>query len=744
MRNFATKIRWIGVLWLVPCLGAEQPWPRLDPVEGGPALPGTALLAGENDWASELVDGAHRFLDRHIAGAVQQREAAWPSRPLAPDRWAEQMAPRREALARMIGLADARIASPRLVYTTPTPGRLALAETPGCTIYTVRWPVFERVNGVGLLFVPRGPPLRDVIAVPDADAFPGWERGCALAASGCRVLVPMLINRGDSPHRMSWRDWLYRPAYELGRHLIGYEVAKILSAADCLAADASRPLGLIGYGEGGMLALYAAAVDPRFAQVGVAGYFQARERTWEEPAYRTVFARLDRFGDAELAAMVAPARLLLGFEGYPVLRVPPGTRAKPGHLAKPTREAFDREYARIADLNGGQPPPLVSRDLLPDFLRAWKLEAAPGAAAAPVFFRAEDDYTALHRSQVDEIDRHNQWLLGESAREREGYWKKLDTTTLERFTETVEPYREAFATELIGRFERERLPANPRSRKILDGEKVEVYEVVLDVFPDLVAYGLLIRPRGLKPGEKRPVVVCQHGLEGRPQDLIGERGFSAYQAFASRLAERGYVTFAPQNLYLFKDRFRLLQFKANSMGKTLFSLMVPQHRQICDWLATLDFVDAERMAFYGLSYGGKSAMRIPPLVPAYKAVICSADFNEWVWKNASSRSRYSYAQLGEYEIFEWNLGMTFNYSDMAALIAPRPFMVERGHFDGVAPDEKVAAEFARVRRLYEARLGLAGRAEIEWFAGPHTINGQGTFAFLDRVLAGDGDREHAP
>jgi hypothetical protein len=204
------------------------------------------------------------------------------------------------------------------------------------------------------------------------------------------------------------------------------------------------------------------------------------------------------------------------------------------------------------------------------------------------------------------------------------------------------------------------------------------------------------------------------------------------------------VTFAPQNLYLFKDRFRLLQFKANSMGKTLFSLMIPQHRQICDWLATLDFVDAERMAFYGLSYGGKSAMRIPPLVPAYKAVICSADFNEWVWKNASSRSRYSYAQLGEYEIFEWNLGMTFNYSDMAALIAPRPFMVERGHFDGVAPDEKVAAEFARVRRLYEARLGLAGRAEIEWFAGPHTINGQGTFAFLDRVLAGDGDREHAP
>ena len=71
---------------------------------------------------------------------------------------------------------------------------------------------------------------------------------------------------------------------------------------------------------------------------------------------------------------------------------------------------------------------------------------------------------------------------------------------------------------------------------------------------------------------------------------------------------------------------------------------------------------------------------------------------------------------------------------MAALIAPRPFMVERGHFDGVAPDEAVAYEFAKVRFLYEARLGLRDRCELEWFVGPHTIHGVGTFKFLHRHL----------
>jgi hypothetical protein len=71
---------------------------------------------------------------------------------------------------------------------------------------------------------------------------------------------------------------------------------------------------------------------------------------------------------------------------------------------------------------------------------------------------------------------------------------------------------------------------------------------------------------------------------------------------------------------------------------------------------------------------------------------------------------------------------------MATLIAPRPFMVERGHFDGVAPDETVAYEFAKVRRLYAAKLGIPDRAEIEWFVGPHAINLKGTLAFLKKHL----------
>ncbi|MCC6486062.1 MAG: hypothetical protein IT364_01060 [Candidatus Hydrogenedentes bacterium] len=60
-------------------------------------------------------------------------------------------------------------------------------------------------------------------------------------------------------------------------------------------------------------------------------------------------------------------------------------------------------------------------------------------------------------------------------------------------------------------------------------------------------------------------------------------------------------------------------------------------------------------------------------------------------------------------------------------------MVERGHRDGVAPDEWVAAEFAKVRRLYD-EMGMGERAAIEYFNGPHTIHGVGTFEFLRQQL----------
>ncbi|MFM8219990.1 MAG: alpha/beta hydrolase family protein, partial [Planctomycetaceae bacterium] len=318
---------------------------------------------------------------------------------------------------------------------------------------------------------------------------------------------------------------------------------------------------------------------------------------------------------------------------------------------------------------------------------------------------------------------------------RDSLWNKVSRKSIQEWETTAEPYRQMVYDELIGRLPAPAMPLNPRTRLILEEPRYRAFEVVLDVYPDVIAGGILLLPKDLAKDERRPVVVCQHGLEGVPMDTISRtvEGFNYYSAFAHELANRGFITYAPQNPYRGRDRFRTLQRKSNPLKRSLFSYIIPQHERTLEFLKSLPNVDSNRIAFYGLSYGGKTAVRVPPFVKDYCLSICSADFNEWVVKNTTVYDGYSYVFTGEYEIFEWNMGHIANYAELSNLMAPRPFMVERGHDDGVAPDEWVAWEYAKVRRHY-AKLGLSDRTEIEFFNGPHKINGVQTYDFLHRNL----------
>ena len=211
------------------------------------------------------------------------------------------------------------------------------------------------------------------------------------------------------------------------------------------------------------------------------------------------------------------------------------------------------------------------------------------------------------------------------------------------------------------------------------------------------------------------------------------RPFGAYKAFAEELCRRGFIVYAPQNPYRGRDRFRSIQRKANPLGLSLFSFIIEQHRQTLEWLARLPNVDADRIAFYGLSYGGKTAMRVPPLLDRYCLSICSGDFTDWTKTIVTNEEPYGYIFTGEYEIPEWNLGHVAGYAELATLMSPRPLMVEAGHRDSGQPTELVAGEFGKVRRHYD-ELKISDRAELEFFDGPHTIHGQGTFRFLHHHL----------
>lgn len=726
-----------------------------------------ARLELQGDIASHLVSGVDRFLLQQIAIVDSTRLERWQRSWLASKDDAKFRAAARSRLAHILGIRDQRVVcdAPFLIATTKQSATVARCDS--FEVQQIRLPVLQGIHLEGLLLKPAGKPVGCAIVVPDADRTP--EEICGiesrlpyrdqvarqLVRRGNIVIVPQLISRQmekrNGRANLTHREFLYRPSFELGRHLIGYEIQKILAAVDWFSRDYPElQVGVWGTGEGGLLAFYSAALDERIDKVVVDDFIGGRERNWQYPISRNVFGLLNEFGDAEVLTLIAPRPAFLVHDSDGVAVSLPSEGGAPAELRPPTVEQFQRvgrDFANHAkQLNLARSVVLIRGhdSNLPGLYSRFANEIKPGTQPRDlrvinplqpdeISTPGKTDPQARIRRQLNEIDRYNQRLLVTCEKDRREYFRNLKTDSLDAFNQSIERYREEFAAKIVGRFDGQRKPFNPRVRLFRETQKYVGYEVVLDVFDDVIAYGILLLPKDLMPGQRRPVVVCQHGLEGRPQDVV-QGNHPAYHDFAAKLAERGFITFAPQNLYIFRDRFRTLQRKANLIGKTLFSVIVPQHQQIVDWLKTLPNVDSERIAFYGLSYGGKSAMRIPPLVTDYCLSICSADFNEWVWKNASTTSRYSYVWTGEYEIFEFDLGTKFNYAEMAALIAPRPFMVERGHFDGVSSDERVAYEFAKVRHLYQARLKLPDRCEIEFFVGPHTINGKGTFEFLHKHL----------
>ena len=787
-----------GLFWF-GCLAAACAQERGVPASpGSPAGPGRVSLVGVEplNLTEDLGRLSTAQWDRYLLGQIERKKGErgrfWQRDPSSAAAYDQSIAPNRERLKRYVGVRDRRTAGPMEIIGRP--GHTGpLAETTRYQIWAVRWPALEGICGEGVMLQPRGEIKSFAVLLPDADQTPEMLAGLLpglpgdslvaqrLAESGVLVIVPVVLNRqttysGDDRLKkytdQSHREWIYRQSAEMGRHVIGYEVQKILALVDYFRrptaswSASGKPVGVAGYGEGGLLALYAAAMDPRIDVAWVSGYFQPRERVWSEPLYRNVWGLLEEFGDAEVASMLGGRSLVVEYCRGPEIpggaEMPPwpaksnSVVAAPGLLTTPDFSAVQAEWQRLRTLIGeelsrrfvfaGEPgaeAPFGSRKALASFFQG--LKTAPTNETLPTLEnlgpQGGDELERRQYRTFRELQEYTQTLarLSEYVRQ-DFFWAKLTPASPEEWARQVQPLRREFYENVIGRLAETPAPLHGRSRVVPEFSSADftVHEVVLDVFADVITWGWLLLPNDLKPGEQRPVVVCQHGAGGAPVRTVAsapDPGFPAYQAFAARLAAQGFVVFAPYNPNTGTgEAFRQLQRKANLLRTSVFSIITLNHATILRWLKAQPFVDAKRIGFYGLSYGGKTAMRVPAILEDYCLSICSGDFNDYVPKMTSVRSdKASFMFSYPYETIEFDLANTFNYAEMAALIAPRPFMVEHGYKDGVAPLEWAAAEYSKVQRLY-FRLGIPERTAIEYFDGPHMIHGQGTFDFLHRYL----------
>jgi dienelactone hydrolase len=768
-------------------------------------MPGTKLLSMEGDLSVQMMDGAHRFIEKKIDESQLNRSKYWNRNFSSREAYESSIEPNRKRFMKYIGVVDKNL--PFNNYNTALEDKYPavsmekfsvnndpalVSETSKYRIYQVRWPVFNGVSGEGLLLQPKIRPIANIVALPDADQTPeqlagltpgissGSQYARRLAENGFQVLIPLLINRSfifpGTTQQQTYRERIYRQAYHMGRHIIGYEVQKVISAIDWFRQSDEKDLkiGVAGYAEGGLIAFYSAAIDKRIDVVLVSGYFNSRQKVWDEPIYRNVWALLSEFGDAEIATLVAPRSLIVEYSVSPEIfedvekfrNNPTQVGGTPftgykGRLSTSDFTVVKNEFDRIDKL---LKPGLQERYLINDKGNKPTLfgsEQAIGRFASLLNYKStvnlSDDIPTDNRKslnpeerqirQVKEIEDNVQWLMRISDMERNSFFlnkvmpeyvsRSWSTKSYHpyyspaKFIEQGKEYRKYFQEEILGKFDDTMLHPNPQTRKIYDKERWTGYEVVLDVYPDLFAWGILLIPKDIKPGERRPVVVCQHGRAAIPQAMV-EGNSTAYNDAAAKLADQGFIVYAPHNLYRGEDRYRWLSKKANTVKKTLFSFIISQHDQTIRWLGSLSFVDKSRIAFYGLSYGGETAMRVPSVLESYCLSICSGDFGDWTRRVVDVYGR-TFMNSMEWEMPYFNMGSTFSYAEMAYLIFPRPFMVERGHDDLVESDERVSYEYGKVRYLYD-HYNLGDKTTIEFYNGGHSMRSEGSFTFLHKHL----------
>ncbi|RZO14988.1 MAG: hypothetical protein EVB09_08085, partial [Verrucomicrobiaceae bacterium] len=364
-------------------------------------LKGTAALNWEGDIASKLVDVADAFLLRKIDQAVVKRNAR--TKTLNDI----DLSQHREKLKHIIGVRDERVTGSEILT-----GRI-IHEVPEYSVRNFRLQAFGGVSVEGLLIEP-GNAEFTTIYIPDPESFATTTRPQTLAANGHRVFVPVLIDRKAKHRKISNREFLYRSAFELGRHLIGYEVQKVSAIIDALDKK-NKGIGVAGDGEGGLIAFHAAAVDERIERAWIIGHFGKRERVWDEPAYRNVFGLLNDFGDAEIAKIIRPRVLVIDPSQAHEILVPRGTGGKPGKVP-----SFSTDQALSEIKRAGLKPGDIS-NYMDQNVKINKAIALPVKELGNVQDRA-----------FNEINRHNQQLLDQSAETRRRFFSKLDTSSMEK------------------------------------------------------------------------------------------------------------------------------------------------------------------------------------------------------------------------------------------------------------------------------------------------------------------------
>jgi len=256
---------------------------------------------------------------------------------------------------------------------------------------------------------------------------------------------------------------------------------------------------------------------------------------------------------------------------------------------------------------------------------------------------------------------------------------------------------------------------NTRSIQILDEEILDGYvrskiSYIVGGGERITAY--LLRPQGLsKPA---PAILALHQTVKYGKDeVVGLNGFPDF-AYGHELAKRGYIVLAPDHLtageriFPGKECFDSSPFYEQYPDWSMVGKNLEDSRSAIDILCAFDDVDKDRIGVIGHSLGGHNAIFAAALDNHIKAAVSNCGLS--VFSEEEQRMEWSLEEGYVYipklrRYFLENIDPPFDLHEVAALIAPRPWLNISSYFDEAYGNQEfltvVGAQLYQVYNLYK-------------------------------------------
>lgn len=193
---------------------------------------------------------------------------------------------------------------------------------------------------------------------------------------------------------------------------------------------------------------------------------------------------------------------------------------------------------------------------------------------------------------------------------------------------------------------------------------------------------------------RAPAMLCLHGTSGGRGRTAGLG--EDYPRYALELAERGFVTIAPDYTLLADNQTDpvALGYASGTM-KGIWS-----HIRAVDLLAAMPEVDPQRMGTIGLSLGGHNSLFVGAFDPRLKVVVTSSGFDsftDYMNGDLTGWCQQRYMPRIETEYAKDPQRLPFDFPEVLATIAPRALYIH-------APQSDSNFKLDSVRRCVAAAL----------------------------------------